>query len=849
MAGGHSKNPKSQSQKLLKVFSKRSFINCMNQSPRCLYEFDSFCLDASERVLMREGQVVPLTPKVFETLLVLVENRGHIMSKDELMERLWPDSFVEEANLIQNISVIRRALGENIGTPRFIETIPKRGYRFIAEIRELRTDSALMVEERTVTKLTIDPGEKSSEQTASLVLVGWKRLVPKGMARWMVERPRITVLSSTMAIAAISVGMIFWLVMRPASPSEWLGQLRATQLFGMKSLQGGMLSDSRFSPDGKMIAYSVAEKDSAHIWIMQTNGSRPNQVTQDASRDTSPVWHPNGTHIAYISNRAQKLGIWAVKFLGGTPELLKVLDESPMATQGGSYSLIAWRNNDVGDTTIYYLGNGNLFRFDLATKTAEQITKFSFDKFGAFDLSLSPDRNQAAFIARQGQQWDVWRVLFANGELIRITDELGEKRFPLWDPSGEWLFYNSFRDSQSQINMVSAKGGQSFPLHMNGPHDSLTDVSADGHQLLCYGERQESDIFSIGINDVAASERQITDYLGAEFWPSVSPDGQQLAFHLLPGERFQWDPRQSLLRVRSLDEQGNLLELAAQALEPKWSPDGKWIAFLRRTKPLFQLVLIRSMGGDTEQVLVDGNVFFAGYTTGPAFNTFKVSDFAWSLDSKQIAYCSKTGELMNLNVADQESRGTRTIYGSDNSKQEISSPLWSPNGQQLAWTVETPDALTGRWSRSLWFSVVGEPQPRQIWQTDENLRLLGWSTEDELIIATLKGDDSNTARRANVRLSRLSITWPVPQLIRELSAAYLSNLQLSSDRRNVSAVMAPDGRDNLWIVSLSGDRFWQVTANTDAKAFISSSAWSPDGQRIYYGKQTRWSLLSIISQK
>ena len=104
---------------------------------RRFYAFGAFRLDAGERVLLGERGVVPLTPKAFDTLLVLVENSGHVIGKEELMRRVWPDSFVEENNLAQNISALRKALGEESGQ-KYIETVPKRGYRFSAEVAEVR---------------------------------------------------------------------------------------------------------------------------------------------------------------------------------------------------------------------------------------------------------------------------------------------------------------------------------------------------------------------------------------------------------------------------------------------------------------------------------------------------------------------------------------------------------------------------------------------------------------------------------------------------------------------------------------------------------------------------------------
>jgi len=106
----------------------------MSQQDNHSYEFGRFRLNVAERVLLRDGEAVPLTPKVFDILVALVENGGQIVSKDELMKRVWPNVFVEEGNLTQNISLLRKALGETPGGAQFIETVPRRGYRFAADV-------------------------------------------------------------------------------------------------------------------------------------------------------------------------------------------------------------------------------------------------------------------------------------------------------------------------------------------------------------------------------------------------------------------------------------------------------------------------------------------------------------------------------------------------------------------------------------------------------------------------------------------------------------------------------------------------------------------------------------------
>jgi DNA-binding winged helix-turn-helix (wHTH) protein/TolB-like protein len=123
--------------------SPQEFLNDVSQGPFLMgqqenrsYEFGRFRLKVAERVLLRDGEIVPLTPKVFDILLTLVEKSGQVVSKDELMKRVWPDTFVEEGNLTQNISLLRKALGETPEGMQFIETVPRRGYRFVADINE-----------------------------------------------------------------------------------------------------------------------------------------------------------------------------------------------------------------------------------------------------------------------------------------------------------------------------------------------------------------------------------------------------------------------------------------------------------------------------------------------------------------------------------------------------------------------------------------------------------------------------------------------------------------------------------------------------------------------------------------
>ncbi len=109
----------------------------MEKKQKRLYEFGPFRLDEAERLLQRAGEVVPLTPKALDVLLMLVKQPGRLLKKETLLQAVWLDSFVEENNLTDNISRLRKVLGEGENGQKFIETVPKSGYRFVATVRDV----------------------------------------------------------------------------------------------------------------------------------------------------------------------------------------------------------------------------------------------------------------------------------------------------------------------------------------------------------------------------------------------------------------------------------------------------------------------------------------------------------------------------------------------------------------------------------------------------------------------------------------------------------------------------------------------------------------------------------------
>src|SRR5215813_4321804 len=173
----------------------------MAVQPRLIYEFDDFHLEPDERKLMRRDQLIPLHGKAFEMLVVLIRNRGKLLTKDELFHLVWPDQIVEESNLTVNMSAIRRALGERASHPHYITTVSGRGYRFTADVRQ-SADETLTIERESFARVVVQ-----EEETGSGALVQFGRRVATAVRR-ITSHP-VLLLITFVAVLAIG-SAAFW---------------------------------------------------------------------------------------------------------------------------------------------------------------------------------------------------------------------------------------------------------------------------------------------------------------------------------------------------------------------------------------------------------------------------------------------------------------------------------------------------------------------------------------------------------------------------------------------------------------------------------------------------------------
>jgi pimeloyl-ACP methyl ester carboxylesterase/DNA-binding winged helix-turn-helix (wHTH) protein len=142
----------------------------MKRQSKRFYVFGAFRIDVTDRLLFRDNSVVSLTPKAFDTLLFLVENSGRVLGRQEIMSEVWPDSFVEENNLAQNISALRKVLAP--AGSKLIETVPKRGYRFVGEVTETSDDAGAIIRERTRARVVIEEDTEDENDRRDVLVEG-----------------------------------------------------------------------------------------------------------------------------------------------------------------------------------------------------------------------------------------------------------------------------------------------------------------------------------------------------------------------------------------------------------------------------------------------------------------------------------------------------------------------------------------------------------------------------------------------------------------------------------------------------------------------------------------------------
>jgi Tol biopolymer transport system component/DNA-binding winged helix-turn-helix (wHTH) protein len=585
----------------------------------CRMQFGPFLIDVSERVLQRDGQPVPLTPKAFDLLAALLERPGQLISKEELLQKVWPDTFVEESNLAYNVFSLRKALGDTAENSSYIETVPKKGYRFTAVVRPVVTAvraSASTDAENTV--LLFHKGPLRSQAAVELKPELEELPAETSPAPSEVLPPRRLSLRRWAWIAAVpvlAVAVFLAARSRRESPTE---PLRAVPL---TSLPGVVRSPS-FSPDGNYVVFSWngPKQDNPDIYVQQVGvSSPPLRLTSDPSNDYGPSWSPDGRTIAFLRRAPAggKSDVWRIAPLGGPERKVAVIQPRLAFFRPTS---LGWCPDSTCLVVTDTLGDGQpdaVFEISVETGEKRQLTYPQGLVMDA-DPAISPDGRSLVF-RRDGTPFsgEFYRLSLSHqrvpeGDPVRLTSTLLAGK-PVWVPDTREILFSA-RGGLWRLDAFA--GGTPTRLPFVGQDGTAPVVSrslAGGRRLVYVRSFVDTNVWRVdtsaaGARAGAPPTAAIASTRG-DTLPNLAPDSRRVVFLSDRSGDFEfW--------ITDLDG-SNAVQLTSMGILPgyaKWSPDGALIAFHGDPEGRPDVLVVPSRGGQP-QIITKG-------TPGGAYPSF-----------------------------------------------------------------------------------------------------------------------------------------------------------------------------------------------------------------------------------
>jgi Tol biopolymer transport system component/DNA-binding winged helix-turn-helix (wHTH) protein len=609
-----------------------------------VYEFGGFRLEPRARVLRLRNRSVPLTPKSFDLLLLLVERRGRVVERDELIRELWPDTVVEEANVTFQVSTLRKAIGED--GSKWIETVPKHGYRFSAPVRELPRGD--------------DPAAAPPSRAAS-----------SRRARALVA----TVVAGAIGLAALAS----WRRRQAGEPA-----LPPAPIAVPLTTYPGSEAFPTLSPDGSQVAFAWAgpSRDNVDVYLKLVGPGEPHRLTTDPLPDSNPAWSPDGRQIAFLRalapGESDRHGIYLLPALGGAERRLGEIDLTKWRTAASS---LAWTPDGkwlaaAGRFTPG--GPSEVWLISAETGERRRLTVADAGQIGDFGLSFSPDgRSLAVLRFATRSVGDVYLLPLesdytAAGPLVRLTHEERLVGGPCWNARGDRIFYSSGGAlAYRTLRMIEID-----PAHPERPVEPVpfpvgeqaTTLAAARNRLVYAREQRDTNIWRLPVPR-SAGDGGATVLLAStfdEYNPDFSADGKRLTFTstrsgteeiwVANGDgsettqmtsiggpntsNSRWSPDGGTILFnsrRSGSADLYLLDVATRAVrrltddpndeyEPRWSRDGRWIYFVSTRTGRPEAWKMPSGGGAAVQVTRQGGLA-----------AFEAADGRWLYYAKDMA--------------------------------------------------------------------------------------------------------------------------------------------------------------------------------------------------------------------
>lgn len=636
-------------------------------------------------------------------------------------------------------------------------------------------------------------------------------------------------LAVALVLPAIIAAWYFW---RPRGEAEtnFSASLTSLPIASWKNEPSeGEASRARFSPDGKIVAYVASKNGSNAIWLKQIGGGIPFTRSQDEAKETSPLWSPDGGQIAYLSERGGRRGIWTAAALGGTPTLLVTLEAR-------SQGLVHWSNDGA---TIYFELKQNLHALNIASK---QITKLTnFDEARRLDrgFSFSPDEKRIVYADRIDGQKDLWTADMNGANPTRVTNDAAEDSAPIWYKDGTRVIYNSDRNGIKQICLAFLDGRAPVQLTFSDSDSSVSDVSTDGAQILYTTTKDDSDLWGVRLD--SGKEFQLTSDIGVEFWQDAAPNGETIAYQAARQSSVGDKLFHCLLLSQKIGSDARQVQLADDGFNPRWSPDGNYLAFLRSQAGNNSLWMTSATGGDARAVS-GGGIVFGGYLPLP-YNRMQTQDYQWSPDSRSLIYCAMRNGVSNIWQTGTDTASEKQLTNNEDKSLLFFSPLFAPDGSRIAWlAMSTSDPRKPVWSIWIW----ADGKAHQVYQSATVLSPIGWSAAGKELI--VKSVETTSPFPAEVTILQIAPDTNETREIARLKTAYFQNFAISLDRRYLAFVTRNDGGDTIQILpSTGGATAKMLISSNDTRVYFSNLTFAPDGKTLYYGKQANWQIISMIN--
>ncbi len=511
---------------------------------RRVYRFGPFQLDATAKVLLKDGEPVRLARKAVETLLALVENAGQVLTKEELMAAIWPDRVVDEANLAQNVAVIRRSLGAEKGAPGYIETFPGRGYRILGPIS--------VAEEPT----GVQPAQ-------TLEVPHPERRIPYALL--------------ALALGALLAGVAVLYLWRRATVSGVADELHRVPVVRL----AGKEYQPAISPDGARVAFiwESRERPGAAIWIKEGEAP-PRRLTREQGVYCSPAWSPDGRRLACLRFHESSGAVVIVSLDGGPEQVVATLFPS---RYGLANRHLDWSPDGqwlaVDDTASPHEAL-SIYLVSLATGEKKRLTDPEDVFIGDVDPRFSPDGRSLCFVRVFHRGWqELFLLRLGEGAPRQLTSDGKQVSSHDWMPESKTLVYSSDRSGEFRIWRLPVgppAGSAPLATGIYGDFPIQLSVARRASALVYSVLQQDLNIWRLDLQAASPAERwqRIIASSGQDASPQYSPDGSRICFRSdRSGEEQLWIS----------DHDGiNAVQITRGALWPsvgRWSPDGQAVVF------------------------------------------------------------------------------------------------------------------------------------------------------------------------------------------------------------------------------------------------------------------------------